>query len=620
MNYFSTMNLKRVAFAVICCLMVFGTYEAQAQLQKAKKAAKQGYHTRSLRLVSGGMIKKIKKSEALLFVKEYPLAMEQIENEKTKYSKEQFGYDELADRSKYWIEMYDNMAQLPSEIVDKKGNKVTIEIIDYRPIRAEYIAQACEAHYLKMVELIAAPSFAEKEVAVEHADIIIKINEDKPYKDESELIVSVYVTEADNVLTNGADYKAKAISIKHFTIAEKYGYKDSWRTKVGDMYYQEATALMSSEKFDDKKTAIKLYIKAEEFNPAHNDWQPIAAEAYYAEGVRYLAISKTFQDKKNSLTFLEKALTYQGNYKDISEICANVYYEEGIHLESVPSFENMALAASCFEKALQYQEGYKDAELKKIECEKRSYVNLIFVNASGNPYPKSSTAIDMKYLPRKLPKYIRLGEYNGGEDLNIVGNYDNFANDEYIFVKLGSNVIYDYEHIPARTTSRDIVKYYKYEQLPGKPMTKEEITKSSYNTIRLFGKKELDRQGITLKKFSGILTETVETAKLSVNYSIEVWDSRNGVTKIMRFPRSFQLGSKKKVNEVYTGDPSLKPSNLKNDQNTIPNREQMIAQYVTGTMSLAKVLPKFEKPTYGKPAENSMETFVKKLSSVVKFK
>lgn len=527
-------QLLKYSLTIVLC---FGLAQMFAQkFSEAKKASKNGHHVLAVKIAAQVQNHKSKEKYADFLIVEYPLAIEEIETALNDLPDAPLGYDELADLSANWVDMFAALKDIPTTIKGKESS-VTTKFVDYNGKHKEFTAKAIDQNYAAGEKLLAAELIADKDIAIKHFIRVNELNGNKNFKESNKNIVILAISAANDTLASGTEINEKIACIPYFETAEKYGYKESWKSKIAEVYYVEGkTKIESTTKFKSQVKAIDKY-----FTEAHK---------------------------------------YENPYKDIDEISAKVYYDAAESYSQVkPNYKKMAKADELYGKAIEYKPDYKDVKEKKAFAHLKKNVRLFIIDVDGT-CTSNSTLI--KYLPEYFIVEKAEGTFPDSESLKKL------AGKNAVVIKLADNIDVKYNHSPLAKTSKTVTKYYALSD-KGKWICSTKLLNDESIKAKTLKPSEVSTR-------TGKKTSEKESATITSIFSMELWDVRNDSPVLLKTkPLSTSKTFKYQV-DTYEGA-DLAPCSvvLQNKRTKIPTEAQAQKYKVDNIAEAFKMMKSIEK-------------------------
>lgn len=560
------MNMKKISATILCLIVLLMAESAHAQesVTEAQASAE-----KMLKKVNNSRFKDFKKSYAQAL-----LDMEQIEKDAPN---SEFGYDALADALPGWIKLNKTLQKFPEGSVSTKKESITFTIKDYLPLLDEASAKAAEANFKAGVKI----------------------------KD------------------NNTTFEERQKSFNHFEKAQKYSkeYSEKVKEYKAEIYYDEAVKLSkSATNFEEKLKAGNM------FKNANNDITPfknsvdLAAKMFYDEAVK-LSKSNDLKDLTQAYKSLAKTNEWVKNYNgydklklDIANKGAEIVYQTALTKEKERTFEAQAEAAKLFESTESWVKNYKDAAKRAEMAKERSEVNVLVVETDGSLiYPNA-----FEYqLQSKTNKNIStpsnldaIKELDMNKSKNYVTAKEKLGYG-FILIKLGSGSI-DYSYMVAEpvVTTTDVSVYYSFQtDAVTNKVTEKKISKNDYDNAKKAQKLLGNTGGVVLKEYAGELIKTTLSAKVTGNFSVEIWDVRKPDAPInirtIDFPNSI---SDNVTTSVFKGEEKARPANLSSDTRNVKSEETMLKE------------ANDRKPSIKLIVKNNLEKFTEALNEEIKFR
>jgi len=497
--------------------------------------------------------KKVKKKFIKRAVKNYPMALAEIEKAKKDYPTQEFGYDKLVEEVPSWITMNKVLDRFDgNKIVDKKGNTFEFTTTDYQSLLDESKIKAGEAHFAAAKKIIEEETeFAEIEKAFPHFD---KTN-----------------------------YYVK-------------NHKDEISEIKTELYYKEGARIInSSTLFSERVKSIKYFDKALKVTKPYKDIDELCANMYYEEGVN-LSSGETTKELSNAISYFQKSQKYIAEYKDANEKIeearnagAELVYQEAIELEFEESFKGQAIAAKKFKEVEKWVVDYKDAKEKAIAADGSSYVTALVIDANGKVF-QGDPVMRMSERTKKSIIFSKGYDDLSALDLNDESNYPQateLTKKYFIYVKFGEKS--DGEFDEGGPTEKVVDKMvYAYQE---KGKEEKIVSKDKYDQLKKIDDLSGNVSGYKFRTYSGKVKSTKEWVSYKAVYNIDIWDARIPDSPILlgtiacdkRFYDS-------RITETYTGNNKAKPSHLKNDTHELLKEAQLLEKMKAQDVSIGGLL------------------------------
>lgn len=506
--------MKKKLFYSLVFFLILGTGQVNAQkFGDAKSASKNEQHALAVEIAAKVYKKKAKTKYADFIVIEYALALKEIEKYETDMPTKDLGYDILASQCAIWVDMYSALSKISPTIKGKKGAVTTVNV-DYSAKLKEYTTKGMEQNYAAGKKLVDSKNIVDRKQAIKHFKRVEQLNNGKDYQEAYSLIVKAACTIAVDTISNGIELKEKEVSIEYFELADKYGYKESWKPKIADIYYNEGKKnIEGTTKFSKKVDNVDEYFT--------------------------------------------KALEYNKPHRDIADLSAKVYYDEALtYSEEKPNYEKMAEAYKLYSKASDYKSDYKDVATKKAYAFKKKNIRLYIIDVDGTCTSNSKLVsyLDEKFIVEKIDD-----KFPNTESLKkLVGK-------NAVIIKLSDKITVKYSHTPRTTTTKSVTSYF----LTGDDGKWVCAGKLLYDSAL----KNKTKTASEAKKMTGTITKVKEVASINSSFAMEVWDMRNDSPLLLKTKKLSKSNSFVYEVDSFEGPSEVKKCKLtplKNRRDEIP--------------------------------------------------
>ena len=541
--------MKKLLILFLSMILVGAVDSVQAQesVDDTEKFAR-----RCLKKVRNRRFRKLKEA--------YPQAMKDIKAIIANAKKEKFGYDEVAKKAPDWIEMMNKLKQFPNHKVERKGEVIKFEIVDYQPVLDTAKIKANEAHYKEGIKIMEEHDrYYQRKKAFYHFQEALDFS-DNNKEDIYHRAATIHYDEGMRIY-NKSDkfsYKIKAEESFKKALAWVNPFKDI-NEKMAKLYYDEAANRASQIKPKEEVVAEVFEIQSND-----NKWDDVA------------------ENFREVMDFYGKTSEWVTGYKDAAEKVKELKTKAAEYLyaiaqkhENVHEFSNQEWAMKYYNKIDNWVTNYKDADERAEAAAKRMEINVLFYEqpAFVNPSEAGFTSRGHMQAPFK-PEWEHL-------TLNPVENPEYAAREVgkgFILVYGGEKGTYNYDKY-EKTEVEEVTVYIARKKDPttGKYIENEK-TEAEYNSLKK-AQDFLDEDGgMSLHKYSGTATYHYPTAKVSVDNTVEIWDLRDpkNPVKVDEVSSHFEASDKSSY-MTYDGHPRAKP-NFHNRYGDLESKSELIRE------------------------------------------
>ncbi len=372
------------------------------------------------------------------------------------------------------------------------------------------------------------------------------------------------------------------------------------KIKSCDAYFAAGKKILSSASdYDGQYESFKMFLKANEYGDHHKDEiLNLRAEVYYNEAVR-LSSSTDLTDLKKSVNLFYDSNKMVDGYKDnkakreeLSPKVAEAVYQQAVLESQTETLEAQQKAYDLFIESGQWVKDYKDSREKADMISAGMEIHVFVVDKNGTVFLPQKFEYELQSKTKK--HVVTPGEISAfeGLDMNNPANYS-AAVKKYgkgiVIIKADiSAVKYDYQAGAPKVTT-ETKNYYTLKKRDEKE--EEEIDEQTYKASKKiidFGINNNADPGDRVFIYTGELTRTVESASVTADIPVEIWDLRNPEKPVKVFQiELYQKRTDSKTVETYDGDVRAQPKKLTVENKTIATKEELIAGIKTQEVNVA---------------------------------